>query len=81
MWQDTVLMIVSFLVSAALIPTILSDTKPHLTTSITTVLALIIVCICFATLGMWLTMTANIIACLAWIILLAQKLLEISKIA
>jgi hypothetical protein len=81
MWQDIVLMIGSFVCSAALMPTILSDTKPHAGTSTITAIVLIVFCICFATLGLWLTMIANAIACIAWVILLVQKLSRISKIA
>lgn len=81
MWQDVVLMIGSFICSAALVPTILADHKPHAGTSIITAIVLIIFCICFATLGLWLTMIANSIACIAWVILLVQKLYKIRKLA
>ncbi len=71
-WQDIVMMIVGFAFSVFLIPSIRGKEKPARLTCITTTMGVVIVAICVATLGLWLTAVAQSMAAIAWSILTVQ---------
>jgi hypothetical protein len=74
MWQDYVFMVGSFMFSLALIPAIRSRGKPPIKTSLSTGIVLAVFGVCYATLGLWLAMTANALTTICWFILFIQKL-------
>lgn len=71
-WQDIVIMMGCFLLSGALIPTILGRHKPEPLTSALSGGVLAVMTVCFATLGLWLSTIAEGICALLWFILLIQ---------
>jgi hypothetical protein len=71
-WQDIVMMIVGFAFSVFLIPSIRGKEKPARLTCITTTMGVVIIAICVATLGLWLTAVAQSMAAIAWAILTVQ---------
>jgi len=72
-WQDIVIMIACFGFAIALIPSIRGKQKPAKSSCILTIALLLAIAVCFATLGLWLSMTSEITAIIAWGILLFQK--------
>ena len=72
MWQDIVMMICFFLLSAALVPAIISEHKPAKLSCIFTIILLAAILICLATLNMWLSVIAQVLTIIAWTILLVQ---------
>ena len=73
LWQDWIIAIGGFCFSIALIPSIRGKDKPPASTSVLTAFFLYVFAICFATLGMWLSMSSEILSGIAWTILLIQK--------
>jgi len=71
-WQDIVMSIIGFGFSLALIPTILGKSKPAFLSSLLTCAGLFITTICVLTLNLWLTTAADILATIAWGIILIQ---------
>jgi amino acid permease len=66
-WQDWVLGTGAFLVLFSLLPTIRGPHKPALSTSVMTSILGSIMTITLATLGLWLSATANGAVSIAWI--------------
>jgi hypothetical protein len=73
MWQDVVLSACNFVLIIALLPSVFSEHKPALTTSLVTGSALSIMGITFATLSLWLTMIALFISSVLWFVLALQS--------
>ncbi len=73
LWQDVVIMISCFGFALALIPSIRSKQKPARSSCALTVFLLLLCAVSFATLGLWLSFSAEMLATLAWGILLVQK--------
>ncbi|MEX1113481.1 MAG: hypothetical protein WD603_01875 [Patescibacteria group bacterium] len=74
-WQDIVLSVGSAMFMIALIPSILSDDKPAVTTSLMTGTVLIVFAATYASLGLWFTTVITALTAAFWLILFAQKLL------
>ena len=72
-WQDVVIMIGCFGFAFALIPSIRGSQKPAKSSCLLTIVLLTAIAVCFATLGLWLSFTAEVAAIIAWGILLFQK--------
>lgn len=72
-WQDMVLAIGGFVFAFALVPSIGSKDKPALKTSVITSITLLVFCVCYATLGLWLAFTSTVVTAALWIILAIQK--------
>ena len=72
-WQDIVIMIACFGFAVALIPSIRGKQKPEKASCVLTILLLLAIAVSFATLGLWLSFSAEITAIVAWGILLFQK--------
>jgi len=72
-WQDVVIMFGCFGFALALIPSIRGKQKPERSSCLLTIILLMAIAICFATLGLWLSMASEITAIIAWAILLFQK--------
>ena len=72
-WQDVVIMIACFGFAIALIPSIKGKRKPERSSCLITTILLTAIAISFATLGLWLSVAAEITAIIAWGILLFQK--------
>ena len=72
-WQDIVIMIVCYGFGFALIPSIRSASKPALWTSFLTGLGLVVIAVCFVTLGLWLSFISEVFAATMWFILYVQK--------
>ena len=73
MWQDILFMVGNFILGAALIPTILAKEKPTRLTSALTGVILLLYCMTFATLGLYLAAIAVGVNATMWIVLLIQK--------
>lgn len=71
-WQDWVIMIGCFILGFGLIPSVISEFKPALTTSLMSSLVLLAFVICFGTLKLWLSTIAEAFACIMWLVLLIQ---------
>lgn len=74
MWQDIIISIGGVFFTIALIPSLLSQDKPALTTSVMTSSILFILVFTYASLGLWLSSLMNAIMCLLWATLAVQKL-------
>ena len=72
-WQDIVIMIACFGFAIALIPSIKGKRKPERLSCAITMILLTAIAVCFATLGLWLSMASEITAIIAWGILLFQR--------
>ena len=72
-WQDWVLTIGQFLFTFALVPSVFSQDKPALTTSLLTGGVLAVFAIVFATLYLWLAAISTLVASLTWFLLAYQK--------
>ena len=72
-WQDIVIMVACFGFAVALIPSIRGGQKPERSSCLFTIILLLAIAVCFGTLKLWLSMTAEITAIIAWGILLFQK--------
>lgn len=73
MWQDIVIAIVQFVFSIALIPSIFSDKKPNIFSSVITFVGLIVMIICFFTLGLYNSVIWSSFSALGWLVLLLQE--------
>jgi hypothetical protein len=74
-WQDLVLAAGGFVISAGIVPTILSAVKPPLATTTILVSVLAVSTVAFATLGLWLTAAGCAIQVGLWGIVLAQSVI------
>lgn len=73
-WQDWVIMIVQWGFILALVPTIRErHAKPPLTTCVMTVVGLVAMAICFATLGMWASVLSLSVMAVLWSIIGYQR--------
>jgi hypothetical protein len=72
MWQDIVITVCCFGFAISAMPTVLSKSKPPRSTSILMASLMTIIGICFGTLGLWLSMSAEFVAAIPWIIILIQ---------
>ena len=79
-WQDLVLMIAGFVLAAALISTLKSkEEKPTKSTCCTTGGTLLAICICYATLGLWLAFISTLLTAIMWFAILVQKIIYDKK--
>jgi hypothetical protein len=72
-WQDYVLAAGSFIFTLALFPSIKSEHKPALATSLLTSAVLLTVAIAYASLSLWFAVGSASLNCLAWLFLAYQK--------
>jgi len=75
-WQDYILAIGSFLLSIALIPSLISPNKPHWHTSLLTTVVLAAFCLVYATLEMDLALISGIIVTAMWLALFLQVIFK-----
>jgi hypothetical protein len=72
-WQDAVIAVAQGSFAIALLPTIVSDSKPQLATSIPTSAGLFVICAAVATLGLWWSaLTVGVTAAL-WAVIALQR--------
>lgn len=76
MWQDVVMAIIGFIFAVALWPSVRSKEKPALASSILTGTGLLIMCVCYATLGLWLAFSSSILTVIMWYILAVQVIMR-----
>lgn len=69
-------MIGSSIFSLALIPSVLDENKPDAKTSFITATVLVSFCICYGTLGLWISFVATLICMLLWWVLFFQKIAQ-----
>lgn len=74
MWQDTVIAICNLAFVPAMLPTILGNDKPALSTSVLNALIVSIIAFSLATLQLWLAFTSATVIAFIWAILAVQKL-------
>lgn len=72
-WQDIVLSIGGYIFIAALIPSILSDDKPALSSSLFTGSILSVFAVVYGTLGLWSSAISTALLALTWLFLGWQK--------
>lgn len=75
-WQDIVLALGSFILAAALIPSVISEHKPALWTSTLTCAVLAAFAITYASLSLWYAACTTTITALLWAILAVQRLIK-----
>lgn len=73
-WQDFVLSLCILCFNIALLPTLLSRHKPHVTTGIITAAFQIVAFSVYATLHLWYTGSMCLVNSLLWTIIVIQKL-------
>ena len=73
MWQDTVIAIAQLAFLPSMIPTIIGNDKPALSTSIMNAIIVTIIVITFATLELWFSVFTGAITATIWTILAIQK--------
>jgi uncharacterized membrane protein len=73
-WQDIVISIGSLVFAAALIPSVLGQDKPALSTSVTTGVVLAVFTVTYASLNLWYATVTTAVAAVLWSILALQKL-------
>ncbi len=73
MWQDVVIMVSCFGFALALIPSIMGKQKPARSSCVLTAVLLTAIAVSFATLGLWLSVVAEITSIVTWLILLFQR--------
>jgi hypothetical protein len=73
MWQDYIISVGAFLFIISLIPSIKSQNKPDLKTSIPIALVLFIFTITYISLELWLAALTNFGTAISWSILAVQK--------
>lgn len=78
-WQDLVLSVGNFIFFVALIPSILSASKPAFATSFLTGVVLLIFGIVYISLHLWLSTIMVLLSGAAWLTLAAQKYLQIKR--
>jgi hypothetical protein len=75
-WQDIVLATGSLILSAALIPSVMSDHKPALWTSSLTCLTLAAFAVTYAYLSLWYAAFTTTLGALLWGVLALQRLMK-----
>ncbi len=73
-WQDIVIAVAQVLFVVSMIPSIRSNDKPALTTSVMNVILVGIISACLFTLQLWLAAGTAVIIAIAWGVLAFQKL-------
>lgn len=73
MWQDILMMVGGFILSVALIPTVISKGKPARSSCLLTGGVLASYVVAMATLGLWLAACATALTTTMWFILLFQR--------
>jgi len=77
-WQDLVISIVSFAFGLMIIPQVIDSFKGksyiNLITATLTVVGLLILGFTFATMGMWISTSANLSTCCMWVLLMILSL-------
>lgn len=72
-WQDLVISAGSAIITIGLIPTVLAQEKPALSTSLITGFLLAVFAITFFTLELWFTAFVNVFTSALWFTLAVQK--------
>jgi len=72
-WQDIIICVGCFGFALALIPSIRSKHKPVRSSCLLTMVLLAMIAVCFATLHLWLSFSAEITSFIAWGVLLFQR--------
>ena len=75
-WQDYVIAVGSIIFIIALMPTVLSKEKPHLSTSLMTGTVLMVFAITYLTLRLWFAAITTALTSLQWFVLAVQKYLQ-----
>jgi hypothetical protein len=75
-WQDIVMMIVGFVFVVALWPSVKGKDKPAIASSIITGTGLLIMCICYATLGLWFAFSSTLLTVIMWYVLAVQVIMR-----
>lgn len=73
MWQDTVMMVGGFTFALALLPSVLTSSKPNRLTCLLTGTVLGVFAMTFATLDLWLSCIAVGVTASLWFVLLFQS--------
>lgn len=73
-WQDLVISIGQFVFIISMIPSILSQYKPDIKTSLPTGLILMVFTISFLSMGMYMASISSFLTSVCWLILFYQKL-------
>lgn len=72
-WQDYVLAVCIFAFNIALVPTVLGKSKPALSTSVVTALALAATVVVYVSLSLWYAASMGTLNALLWITLAVQE--------
>lgn len=72
-WQDVIIAVGGVFFAISLIPSLVSNDKPALKTSVMTAGILSVMVFTYASLGLWLSTIMNIIMCSLWATLAIQK--------
>lgn len=75
-WQDYILVIGNFLLSIALIPSLISPDKPHWHTSLLTTVVCMAFCLVYAALELDLALISGIIVTAMWLALFLQAIFK-----
>ncbi len=78
-WQDSVLATGSLLLAVALIPSLRSNDKPALATSLLTASCLAVFAFVYASLALWYSTTTTSVTSLFWFILAYQRLQSVRR--
>jgi len=78
-WQDWVLSFATMMLGMSLIPTIRSDDKPALSTSILTTVFVFVIGTTMVTMELWLSAAMNYLIVLGWGTITLQKLRQIRR--
>lgn len=73
MWQDTVIALCQLAFLPSMLPTLLGEDKPALTTSIMNSVIVCIIVLTFVTLELWFSVITGAITASIWTILAVQK--------
>lgn len=75
-WQDVALTVANLSFSIALLPSVFSEHKPALATSLMTTAGLIVIAVSFVTLSLWLSTAIVILNALIWLTLAFQVIFQ-----
>ncbi|HET7320415.1 MAG TPA: hypothetical protein VFI84_02395 [Candidatus Saccharimonadales bacterium] len=75
-WQDTILAVSILGFNIALVPTVFGKSKPHLSTSITTVIFLLATVVVYVSLSLWYSASMGFLNATLWTILATQRWLQ-----
>jgi uncharacterized membrane protein YagU involved in acid resistance len=74
MWQDYVILVIQVSFALSLIPSVLSDDKPAILTSMFNAILLVVLAIVFASLSLWSSSVATFSVAVLWTVLMVQVL-------